>query len=282
MGNFIHGQQDSTGLPGDNFSLEGALSLFNTAKSPEEFEQLLNSESSHVNNLDLNQDGEIDYIKVMGRMDKDVHIFILQVPISAAENQDIAVIELEKVGDNEAHIQIVGDEEIFGEEMIVEPGDGSQEEEMEEHKGGGPSPSGLSAFVVVNVWGWPCVRYIYTPGYVEFNSAWRWKIYPSWWAHRRPYAYSVWRPYRYNHRVATVRVVHTHRLVAAHRMYTPGRAHSTTVRTHYAGAHKNYTVTKKKTTVTGPHGRSHTKTTKTVKGPHGHTKSQSTKVRRGK
>jgi hypothetical protein len=35
---------DSTGLPGDNFSLEGALELFKKSASPEEFEKLLNTE----------------------------------------------------------------------------------------------------------------------------------------------------------------------------------------------------------------------------------------------
>ena len=34
---------DSTGLPGDNFSLEGAIDLFKKAESPEDFEKLLNS-----------------------------------------------------------------------------------------------------------------------------------------------------------------------------------------------------------------------------------------------
>lgn len=31
-------EADSTGLPGDNFSLEGAIELFKQASSPEEFE----------------------------------------------------------------------------------------------------------------------------------------------------------------------------------------------------------------------------------------------------
>jgi hypothetical protein len=44
---------DSTGLPGDNFSLQGALQLFQQSGSPEEFEKLLNTESNNVNNLDL-------------------------------------------------------------------------------------------------------------------------------------------------------------------------------------------------------------------------------------
>lgn len=59
---------DSTGLPGDNFSLQGALQLFQNASSPEDFEKQLNTESNHVNNLDLNGDGDIDYIRVVDKM----------------------------------------------------------------------------------------------------------------------------------------------------------------------------------------------------------------------
>ncbi|MBC7934089.1 MAG: hypothetical protein H7Y86_01840, partial [Rhizobacter sp.] len=114
---------DSTRLPGANFSLEGALELFKKASSPEEFEKLLNAEENKVNNLDLNDDGTTDYIKVINRLEKDVQIFVLQAAISPFENQDIAVIELEKNGAGSATIQIVGDEDLYGEETIVEPYD---------------------------------------------------------------------------------------------------------------------------------------------------------------
>ena len=60
-------QTDSTGYPGDGFSLEAAVELFKKAQSPEEFEKLLNTEENTVNNLDLNQDGEIDYIRVIDK-----------------------------------------------------------------------------------------------------------------------------------------------------------------------------------------------------------------------
>ena len=49
---------------GDDFSLEGALAMFKKANSLEEFEKLLNEENNHVNNLDLNNDDDIDYIVV--------------------------------------------------------------------------------------------------------------------------------------------------------------------------------------------------------------------------
>jgi hypothetical protein len=64
---------DSTGLPGDNFSLQGALEMFQKAGSPEDFEKLLNEENNHVNNLDLNDDGKIDYIRVIDNSEKNAH-----------------------------------------------------------------------------------------------------------------------------------------------------------------------------------------------------------------
>ncbi|MGC4035779.1 MAG: hypothetical protein QM764_07445 [Chitinophagaceae bacterium] len=120
---FVRAQDipDSTGLPGDNFSLEGALAMFKKASSPEEFEKLINTENNGVNNLDLDGDGNIDYIKVIDKMDGDVHAFVLQVAVSENENQDIAVIELEKNGTSNAQLQIVGDEDIYGEQKIAEP-----------------------------------------------------------------------------------------------------------------------------------------------------------------
>src|SRR5258705_3633312 len=119
---------DSTGLPGDNFSLQGALAMFQKASSPEDFEKLLNSEDNHVNNMDLNNDGDIDYIRVIDNFEKYAHAFVLQAVVSATESQDIAVIEIEKTGDTTAVLQIVGDEDIYGEQVIVEPGDDGDED----------------------------------------------------------------------------------------------------------------------------------------------------------
>ena len=82
-------KSDSTGLPGDHFSLEGALDLFKKSASPEAFEKSLNNEENHINNLDLNGDGEIDYVKVISKQEGDIHIFILQVPVSETEDQDV-------------------------------------------------------------------------------------------------------------------------------------------------------------------------------------------------
>ncbi len=264
---------DSTGLPGDNFSLEGAIELFKKAESPEDFEKLLNSEGSSVNNLDLNEDGEIDYIRVVDNVEGDVHAIVLQVPVSEKESQDIAVIEIERQDSNQAILQIIGDEDIFGKQVIAEPFE--DEVEVKKKGRGGPSADIVFARVVVNVWLWPSVRFVYAPRYVAWVSPWRWRVYPVWW---RPWRPHPWRAFHV--RVAPYHrhchVVTTHRVVHAHKVYAPRRAHSTVV-------HSRTT-----TVVKGRHGNvvgKQTKTQTTVRGKKGNVTTQkktTTRVRRGR
>jgi hypothetical protein len=258
-------QEDSTGLPGDNFSLQGALEMFKQSSSIEEFEKLINSENKNVNNLDLNGDGEIDYVKVIDKAEKDVHAFVLQVAVSETENQDIAVIELEKSGDTTAVAQIVGDEEIFGEQTIVEASDeGDEIDDNGNVPANGPAASLYEGNrVVVNVFYWPSVRFVFRPAYVPWVSPWRWRHYPGWWKPWHPFAWHVFHPRAvgYHRHCAVVR---THRVVAAHRVYTPFRTSSTTVRTRTTVARNNYRVTRTRTRVTGPRGNTRVRTNTTI------------------
>ncbi|MBL7740298.1 MAG: hypothetical protein JNK14_13870 [Chitinophagaceae bacterium] len=277
---------DSTGLPGDNFSLQGALAMFQKASSPEDFEKLLNSQDNNVNNLDLNEDGETDYIRVIDNSDKDVHAFVLQAVISEKESQDIAVIELEKTGDTTAVLQIVGDEDIYGEQVIVEPDGGGDDDgaflsDLNNTVAHGPYAGQYTreTRVVINVWFWPSVRFVYGPLYRPWVSPWRWRHHPAWWRPWRPLAWRVWHPRCIVHHRPFV-VVRTHRVVRAHAIYRPVRMSSVTVRTRHATAVNGYRVTRTKTTVTGPRGRQATKTTTTVRGKGGQVKGRKTTIKR--
>lgn len=278
---------DSTGLPGDHFSLEGAVELFKKAESPEDFEKLLNLEDSKVNNLDLNEDGEIDYIRVVDNVEGDAHALVLQVALSEKESQDIAVIEIEKQGDENAILQIVGDEDIYGDQTIVEP---FEEEQVKSDKNKGPMPAMGSVRIVVNVWLWPSVRFMYRPGYVVWVSPWRWRYYPAWWRPWRPYPWHRYHVYVAPYR-AHCHVITTHRVTRAHAVYAPRRTHSTVVHTKTTtvvaarGKHGGVAVGKKtttSTTVKGKNGRvtKEKSTTKAVKqGPHGKTSVKKTKTK---
>ncbi len=256
---------EDTGYLGDHFSLEGALTLFENASSMEIFEKELNNEQNHVNNLDLNEDGKVDYIRVVDNMEKDVHAIVLQVPISENESQDIAVIEIEKTGKESATLQIIGDEDVFGTQKIVEPFDIKAEQE-----GNGPNVDFKMTRVVVNVWGWPSVRFVYGPRYRPYVSPWRWRTYPRYWNPWNRHSLKFHR----THRVFKphFHVVKTHRVVRAHKIYTPKRRSCKVVRT------RTTVVRNKNGKVVG----AKSKTTKTVRGKNGKVvgKKKTTKVRK--
>lgn len=116
---FAQTNANSSGLPGDNFDLYGALELFKKAGSSENFEKALNSGANDVNHLDLDADGKTDYVRVVDREDT-AHTLVLQIAVSASEIQEVAVIETEKAGKNNTHMQIVGNEELYGKNYIIE------------------------------------------------------------------------------------------------------------------------------------------------------------------
>lgn len=229
--------QDSTGLPGDNFSLQGALTLFKQANTPEEFERLLNTQQNKVNNLDLNGDGNIDYLRVINKKQNQVQLFIIQALVSNQESQDVAVIELEKTGENTAVIQIAGDEDIYGETTLAEPVEASDSLYSAEDNSFDYTPSRTHgpaadantriapAGVIVNVWFWPCVRRVYAPAYVVWTSPWSWINPPGWWRPWRPMPVYAYRPvchhYMYGYAYAPVR-----RVIPARGMYYPIRTYS--------------------------------------------------------
>lgn len=273
---------DSTGLPGDDFSLQGALQMFQDAATIEDFEKAINTEGNHVNNLDLNADGEIDYIRVIDKSENDVHAFVLQVPVSETENQDIAVIELEKTGEANAIIQIIGDEDIYGEQVIVEPDGGGEEAfyNFNDSKLSGPN-SGYdftTPGIIVNVWLWPSVRFVYGPAYRPWISPWRWRYYPGWWKPWKPLRWHAWHRFRVHYH-RPFAVVRTHRVIHAHRVYTPFRTTSVTVRTRHSAAVGKFRVTRTRTSITGPRGKTTTVKKTTVTGPGGR-KATKVKARR--
>jgi hypothetical protein len=283
-------EMDSTGLPGDHFSLEGAIELFKKSESPEDFEKRLNAENNDVNNLDLNEDGKTDYIRVEGRIDGDAHALVLQALMGENEVQDVAVIEIEKQGAENAILQIVGDESLYGEQIFVEP---FEEEKAENGRNKGPQAQCGPVRIVVNVWLWRPVRFMYAPGYRVYVSPWRWGVYPTWWRPWRPYPWGVFhvraRPYRAHCHAVTV-----HRVHRAHAVYTPHRRHSTTVQTRTttvvrARGPQGGKVKAKQTTTTTKSRNGQVKQTKTTtvkksgpRGASGVKKTTTTKTTRGR
>lgn len=218
---------DSLGLPGDGLDLRATLNLFKESKSPEEFEKKLNNKDNHINNLDLNKDNKVDYIRVYDISKDNVHALVLQVPVNAKESQDVAVIEIEKRGNESAAIQIVGDKELYGDDYTVQPkadGNSGGDKRWQEFSN--------NQVVFVNVWWWPCVHYMYAPAYSVWASPWYWSYYPVWWDPWAPYPFYTYYGWTYVYYDYYYCCAPVYVLPNAHEVYQPRRVVSRTVQQH--------------------------------------------------
>ena len=104
-----------------NLDLKTVATLFGQAKDLEQFEQMLNNPDSAFSNLDLNGDGEVDYLRVIETADDDRHLVVIQAVLAKDIYQDVASIFVEKDEKNQVTVQVVGDEYIYGANYIIEP-----------------------------------------------------------------------------------------------------------------------------------------------------------------
>src|SRR6187549_1145348 len=86
----------SLGLPGDNLDLYAVMDIFQKAKTIEDFEKSLNETKPPINNLDLDLDKKVDFIKVITKKKDASFSFVLQIDVSKTEAQDVAVILVDK------------------------------------------------------------------------------------------------------------------------------------------------------------------------------------------
>ena len=171
----------------ENLDLKTLATLFGQAKDLEQFEQLLNNPDSAFSNLDLNGDGEVDYLRVIETADNNRHLVVIQAVLAKDIYQDVASIFVEKDEKNQITVQVVGDEYIYGENYIIEP-----------------------VYIyrpVIYDWFWG-------PSWVCWHSPYYWGYYPHWW---HPYYcidpflywdHCYW--HHYHHPICSYRTVHHH------------------------------------------------------------------------
>lgn len=166
----------------ENLDLEAVASIFGESKDLEEFEKKLNDPELKVSNLDLNEDGEVDYLRVLNNSEKDTHAITIQAVIGKDKFQDVATIDVEKDSKGDTKVQVVGDTYIYGTSYIIEP---------------------VYVYTpVIYTWFWgPYFRPWYSPFY--------WGYYP-------PY-YRPWRPVPYGRYHSHVNVnIHVHKTTYNH------------------------------------------------------------------
>ncbi|WP_426295729.1 hypothetical protein ACN9ML_14365 [Dyadobacter endophyticus] len=197
---FAQAEDEKLDLPGDNLNLYAVLKLFQESETLESFERKLNEEDSEINNLDLNGDNQIDYIRVEDNVDGNLHTITLKVAVSETEDQDVAAFYVEKKDDGEIWIQLIGDEDLYGKDYIIEPN--SQSGTVSETPNPGYSGNReVQPAVQQNITyasNWPVVQFIFVPRYVVWRSPWRWHYYPSYWHSWRPRYWHYYYGYHYH------------------------------------------------------------------------------------
>jgi len=187
------------GLPGDNLDLYAVLDLFQKSKTIEAFEKSLNDSKTKINNLDLDLDKKIDFIKVVTKKDGESYTFILQVDVSKTETQDVAVILLDRDKNKKISLQIVGDEELYGKDYVIEPKGNSSVTANPAYTGPDPVTKDIPASTTVVVQSAPIVQYVYSPAYVPYYPPYYYGFYPAWFGFATVMAVGIYRSNHYYH-----------------------------------------------------------------------------------
>ena len=162
--------QDNVAADSDaaqGLDLYAVAELFKDSANIEEFEQALNNPDKGINNLDLNKDGQIDFINVTEQVNGDTRFIVLQDAVGENDWQDVATIAVES-GGGRYNLQFQGNETIYGANYYVVP-----------------ASNNFSA--------WNVVRWLFSPSYRAYVSPYRYNVYPRWWTPRRPIAAGVYR-----------------------------------------------------------------------------------------
>jgi hypothetical protein len=173
------------------------MNLFQESENIEAFERKLNEPDSRINNLDLNGDNLVDYIMVNDYVDHNVHNIALQVAISPEERQDVAVFTVQRFNNGEVQIQLVGDEDLYGRNYIIEPNYAVAETANPGYRGRHRNVTVIRT-TYLEIAAWPMVRFIYEPYYTVWHSSWYWGYYPSYWHPWTPFYYHYYYGYHHN------------------------------------------------------------------------------------
>ena len=100
--------------------LNAVAAAFAESRSVREFEQILNSSRYMINNLDLNRDGWIDYLRVIETHSGYYHTMLIQACLAPGVFQDVATLIAER-RTSALYVEVVGDRYLYGYNYIVRP-----------------------------------------------------------------------------------------------------------------------------------------------------------------
>ncbi|MDG2432740.1 hypothetical protein [Flavobacterium sp.] len=144
----------------DNLDLRAVADIFGDSKDLADFERRLNDPEYQISNLDLNDDNEVDYLRVIETVEGNTHVVIIQSVLARDVYQDVATIDIERNRSNNVQVQIVGNEFMYGANYIYEPVYYS------------------TPIIYASFW---------STNYRPYVSNWYWNYYPTY--------YTAWNPY---------------------------------------------------------------------------------------
>jgi hypothetical protein len=100
--------------------LHAVAAAYAEARSTREFEQLLNSSKYMINNLDLNRDGYVDYLRVIETRKGHYYAYLIQACLAPSVFQDVATLVSERRAST-LYVEVVGDSYLYGHNYIVRP-----------------------------------------------------------------------------------------------------------------------------------------------------------------
>lgn len=156
----------------DNLDLRAVASIFGESKDLSDFEYRLNDPTLQISNLDLNNDNQVDYLRVIEMVQDNSHLVVIQSVLQEDVYQDVATIALSKKKNKQVHIQIIGDPYMYGSNYIYEP-----------------------IFIVRP----PLYSNFWVTNYRPYRSYYGWNRYPTFYRAWSPYSYNIYHQNVYVH-----------------------------------------------------------------------------------
>jgi len=186
--------------------LKAVATVFGDARNLEDFERRLNDYDSQISNLDLNSDGEVDYLRVIETSERNVHLVVIQAVLDRDVYQDVATIVVDRDRYNRSSVQVIGDPYLYGYNYIIEP------------------VYYRTPFIVS--WFW-------TPRYSRWNSPYYWGYYPNYYRHYRPMEINIYMSHIHSH----INQQHHYRYADNYRNQHTERLHNSISRNDYGQKH---------------------------------------------
>lgn len=100
--------------------LNAVAAAYAESRSVKEFEQIINSSRYMINNLDLNHDGWVDYLRVIETYKGYYHAMLIQACLAPGIFQDVATLVAERRPDV-LFVEVIGDRYLYGYNYVVRP-----------------------------------------------------------------------------------------------------------------------------------------------------------------